>query len=125
MKSKVWNARSRQPWWSTIALALVCLPLMVLWAQGASKSNSRVIENKGRWSFDAKAGAREIAYRRVGRNELDAIALCRGYVEAQYEYALEPRNGYEVHQYAQRIISSPGKHDGLAWQNAGGLWDGP
>src|SRR5262249_21941844 len=60
-----------------------------------------------------------------GSNELDAIEICRGYVEAQHEYALEPREGYDVNQYAQRIISTPGKQDGLAWQNPDGSWDGP
>jgi len=80
--------------------------------------------NKG-WAFDAKAGQREILYRRVGQNELDAIQICNGYVEAQREYALAPRQGYDANQYAQRIIASPGKQDGLAWQNADGSWDGP
>ena len=45
--------------------------------------------------------------------------------EAQHEYALEKHDGSKVNQYAQRIISSPGKHDGLAWQNADGTWAGP
>jgi hypothetical protein len=48
------------------------------------------------------------------------LRICRGYVEAQHEYALKPRKGYDVNQYAQRIISSPGTQDGLAWQNADG-----
>jgi hypothetical protein len=56
---------------------------------------------------------------------LDAIAICHGYVEAQHEYALQPHVGYDVNQYAQQIISTPGKQDGLAWQNADGTWDGP
>src|ERR1700704_1132192 len=77
------------------------------------------------WFFDSKAGRQELLYRRVGANELDAIAICRGYVEAQHEYALQPHEGYEVNQYAQRIISSPGKQDGLAWQNDQGTWEGP
>jgi hypothetical protein len=78
-----------------------------------------------KWSFDANGGRQELLYRRIGSNELDAIAICRGYVEAQQEYALEKREGYDVHQYAQRIVSSPGKQDGLAWQNKDGGWDGP
>jgi hypothetical protein len=78
-----------------------------------------------KWSFDAAAGRQEILYRRIGSNELDAIAICRGYVEAQHAYALQKRNGYDVNQYAQRIISTPGTQDGLAWQNADGSWDGP
>jgi hypothetical protein len=78
-----------------------------------------------KWYFDAKAGREELLHRRVGGNELDAIDICRGYVEAQQEYALQKREGYEVNQYAQRIVSNPGKQDGLAWQNADGKWEGP
>jgi hypothetical protein len=76
------------------------------------------------WSFDSKAGRTEILYRRVGSNELNAIQISRGYVEAQHEYALMKR-GAGVNQYAQRIISTPGKQDGLAWRNEDGSWDGP
>jgi hypothetical protein len=78
-----------------------------------------------KWYFDTKAGMRELLYRRIGSNELDAIQICRGYVEAQDEYAMKPRSGYNVNQYAQRIISTPGTQDGLAWKNAAGTWDGP
>ena len=78
-----------------------------------------------KWAFDAKAGRQELLYRRIGSNELDAIDICRGYVEAQHEYALQKREGYDVSQYAQRIISTPGKQDGLAWQNSDGSWGGP
>jgi hypothetical protein len=78
-----------------------------------------------KWSFDAKAGRQELLYRRIGANELDAIAICHGYVEAQHEYALQPQEGYDVNQYAQRIISTPGKQDGLAWKNPDGTWGGP
>jgi hypothetical protein len=77
------------------------------------------------WFFDTKAGEREILLRRIGQNELDAIEICRGYVEAQHEYALRKREGYEVNQYAQRIISTEGQQDGLAWKKADGTWDGP
>ena len=78
-----------------------------------------------KWYFDAKAGRQELLYRRIGANELDAIDICRGYVEAQHAYAFEPREGFDVNQYAQRIISTPGKQDGLAWQNPDGSWGGP
>jgi hypothetical protein len=84
-----------------------------------------LVKRSDKWSFDAKAGWQELLYRRIGANELDAIAICHGYVEAQHEYALQPHEGYEVNQYAQRIVSMPGKQDGLAWQNADGGWDGP
>jgi hypothetical protein len=77
------------------------------------------------WYFDAKAGRQELLYRRIGSNELDAIDICHGYVEAQYEYALQKREGYDVNQYAQHIVSTPGKQDGLAWQDADGSWAGP
>jgi Protein of unknown function (DUF2950) len=78
-----------------------------------------------KWNFDAKAGRQELLYRRIGSNELDAIDICHGYVEAQYDYAFQKRQGYEVNEYAQRIISAPGKQDGLAWQNPDGSWGGP
>ncbi len=84
-----------------------------------------IVKTGAKWAFDAKAGRRELLYRRIGANELDAIAICRGYVEAQHQYALQPHEGYEVNQYAQRIVSTPGKQDGLAWQNPDGTWDGP
>ena len=83
-----------------------------------------LIKFEGSWYFDTKDGREEILLRRIGRNELDAIEICRGYVEAQYEYAMLKRES-GVNQYAQRIISTPGKQDGLAWQNADGVWDGP
>jgi hypothetical protein len=84
-----------------------------------------IVEDGGKWRFDSKAGAKEVLYRRIGRNELDAIEVCRGYVEAQLEYASEKHDGSPVNQYAQRVISTPGKHDGLAWQGADGSWQGP
>ena len=84
------------------------------------------IVQKGRkWFFDSTAGRQELLYRRIGVNELDAIELCRGYVEAQDEYALQLRGLYDVNQYAQKIISTPGQKDGLAWQNSDGTWGGP
>ena len=84
-----------------------------------------IVKKSGKWSFDAKAGKQELLYRRIGYNELDAISICHGYVEAQDDYAYRKRQGYEVNQYAQRIVSTPGKQDGLAWQNPGGTWGGP
>jgi len=84
-----------------------------------------LVKRGGKWFFDIQAGRRELLYRRIGANELDAITICRGYVEAQYQYAFQKREGYKVHQYAQRIISTPGKQDGLAWKNPDGTWGGP
>ncbi len=79
----------------------------------------------GKWYFDARAGHDEILFRRVGANELDAIEVCRGFVEAQKEYALDLHDDSHVHQYAQRIISTPGKQDGLYWKTADGTDGGP
>jgi hypothetical protein len=84
-----------------------------------------IVKRKGQWYYDSKAGREELLFRRIGDNELDAIQICRGFVEAQHEYASDKHDGAEVNQYAQRIISTPGKHDGLAWQNADGTWGGP
>src|SRR5213083_648013 len=84
-----------------------------------------IVKQKGKWSFDTKEGRQEILNRRVGANELNAIQICRGFVEAQHEYAQEKHDDSKVNQYAQRIISTPGKHDGLAWQNPDGTWGGP
>ncbi len=77
------------------------------------------------WYFDTKAGREELLLRRVGRNELDAIQICRGYVEAQHDYALLKHDNSGVNQYAQRIISTAGMQDGLAWRNPDGTWGGP
>ena len=84
-----------------------------------------IVKTGNKWYFDSKAGKQELLYRRIGANELDAIQICEGYVEAQQEYAMQPREGYDVNQYAQRIISTPGKQDGLAWRNSDGTWGGP
>ena len=84
-----------------------------------------IVEQGGKWYFDAAAGKEEILRRRIGQNELDAITVCRGFVEAQREYARVRHDGALVNQYAQRVISTPGKQDGLAWQTADGTWAGP
>jgi hypothetical protein len=84
-----------------------------------------IVKQKGKWSFDTKVGREEILNRRIGANELNAIQICRGFVEAQKEYATEKHDDSKMNQYAQRIISTPGKHDGLAWQNPDGTWGGP
>ena len=84
-----------------------------------------IVKDSNSWRFDAEAGADEILIRRIGQNELDAIQVCRGYVEAQRAYASTLHDGSQVNQYAQRIISSPGKQDGLAWKDSNGVWQGP
>jgi len=84
-----------------------------------------IVKKGTEWLFDTPAGREEMLFRRIGSNELDAIAICHGYVDAQLEYALTRHDNAEVNQYAQKIISSPGKHDGLVWWNPDGTLGGP
>jgi len=76
-----------------------------------------LIHNQAGWEFDTAAGRREILYRRIGRNELDTIQTCLAFVDAQNEYADKDRTGDGAGIYAQRIVSSPGKKDGLFWRD--------
>lgn len=75
-----------------------------------------LVHRNNRWYFDSAAGQVEVLARRVGRNEITAIDVCRGYVEAQMEYATHDYDGDGILEYAQRIVSSPGKKDGLYWE---------
>lgn len=79
----------------------------------------------GSWFFDTAAGTQEILARRIGRNELHTIAVCREYVAAQREYASQDRDGNEVLSYAQRLNSHPGQNDGLYWEPAAGAEQSP
>ena len=72
------------------------------------------------WRFDTEAGREEILFRRIGKNELDAIQTSLAYVDAQNDYAEKDRTGAGVNTYAQRIVSRPGKKDGLYWPTAQG-----
>ena len=72
------------------------------------------------WRFNSAAGLEEILDRRVGENELAAIETLRAYVQAQIEYASADRDGDQVLEYAQRVISTPGEKDGLFWASAPG-----
>ena len=76
------------------------------------------------WSFDTEAGRQEVLYRRIGANELDTIQVVLAYVDAQNEYADKDR-GEGVGVYAQRVISQPGKKDGLYWPTAAGEEESP
>jgi hypothetical protein len=73
-----------------------------------------LIHNKAGWEFDTDAGRQEILYRRIGRNELDTIKTSLAFVDAEDEYAGKDR-GDGVGVYAQRIVSNPGRKDGLYW----------
>jgi hypothetical protein len=74
-----------------------------------------LVKKNGRWIFDSSEGRQEILARRVGSNELNAIEVCRAYVEAQFEYA-QTHQQSGIPEYAQKIVSSPGKEDGLYWE---------
>ena len=71
-------------------------------------------QKANRWYFDPVASNSEILFRRIGRNELETIEVCRELVSAQNEYHAEPRDG--VRQYAPRFLSDEGKHNGLYWK---------
>jgi hypothetical protein len=84
-----------------------------------------IVKDGNTWRFDGVTGREEVFLRRIGRNELDAIEACRRYVEVQHEYASKKHDGARANQYAQKIISTPGRQDGLVWQNADGTLGGP
>jgi hypothetical protein len=77
-----------------------------------------IVQSKGTWQFDTKAGKEEILNRRIGENELSVIQVCLAYVDAQREYYRQPRDRSGVLQYAQKIRSTPGLKDGLYWDAA-------
>jgi hypothetical protein len=77
------------------------------------------------WLFDTRAGKKELRTRRIGRNELAAIEIMHAFVEAQREYAALDRNDDGVREFAQKILSSPGKQDGLSWPTPAGEPESP
>lgn len=80
-----------------------------------------IVKDGDAWRFDTVAGKDELLNRRIGRNELSAIAALRAYVDAQLQYArLDPGS-----VFAQKIRSEPGKHDGLYWENTSGTDESP
>jgi Protein of unknown function (DUF2950) len=79
-----------------------------------------IVNDGGKWRFDTATGRQELVYRRIGYNELGAIAACRGYIDAQKDYASVGHDGLPAGIYAQRLISSAGKQDGLYWETAEG-----
>jgi Protein of unknown function (DUF2950) len=84
-----------------------------------------IVQHDGQWSFDTAAGREEVLARRIGRNELGAMKAMLAYWDAQNEYAdtFKDKNGQAV--YAQKIVSSPGKKDGLYWPTSGNEPDSP
>lgn len=76
-----------------------------------------IVQKDGKWMFDTKAGLNEVLDRRIGDNEMSAIETCRAYAVAQWEYYTEGDWDHDsVAEYAQKFISTPGKHDGLFWE---------
>ena len=73
-----------------------------------------LVHRKTGWEFDTAAGRQEVLFRRIGRNELDAVQTSLAYVDAQNEYA-DNDHGAGPGVYAQRIVSTPGHKDGLYW----------
>jgi hypothetical protein len=84
-----------------------------------------LVRKNGMWRFDSAAGREEILYRRIGENELDAIQASLAYVDAQNDYADKDRTGAGINTYAQRIVSQPGKKDGLYWPTSPGEEESP
>ena len=80
-----------------------------------------VVQKDGKWFFDTKEGLEEVLNRKIGDDELSAIATCRAYAVAQWEYYTEGDWDHDgVAEYARKLISTPGKHDGLFWESAEG-----
>ena len=79
-----------------------------------------LVNDGGKWRFDTAAGKQELVYRRIGHNELGAIAVCRGFIDAQKDYAATGHNGLPEGIYAQKLRSDSGKQNGLYWETAEG-----
>jgi hypothetical protein len=84
-----------------------------------------LVNNAGKWQFDTAKGVDEILSRRIGRNELSVIQVAQAYVQAQNEYAALDPAGLGQGVYAQRIVSRPGKKDGLYWPTVEGETPSP
>jgi hypothetical protein len=74
-----------------------------------------LVKTGNAWRFATEQGVDELLNRRIGGNERNAIYVLRAYVDAQRQYAAVDRDGDDVRQYAQKLASTPGKHDGLYW----------
>jgi len=84
-----------------------------------------LVRKDGQWRFDTAEARDEILARRIGKNELDAIQASLAYVDAQHEYADKDRTGAGMNTYARRIVSQPGKKDGLYWPASQGEDESP
>jgi hypothetical protein len=79
-----------------------------------------IVRRDGHWEFDGAAGAEELVDRRIGRNELDAIAACKGIVDAENDYATMNSEPHAVKTYAAKFMSDPGRRNGLYWETQSG-----
>jgi hypothetical protein len=77
-----------------------------------------LVKQGASWHFDSRQGASEILARRIGRNELSAMQVCRAIIDAEREYASRDLDADGVQEYSARFASAPGKRDGLYWPNA-------
>jgi Protein of unknown function (DUF2950) len=84
-----------------------------------------IVKRKAGWQFDMVAGADEMRTRRIGRNELATMQAILAYYDAQREYAIQDHNGNGVREYAQKLVSTKGKKDGLYWESPLGLDESP
>jgi hypothetical protein len=84
-----------------------------------------IVRDGERWYFDSARGHDEIINRRIGSNELGAIGVCEGYVEAQHMYVAKGHDGLPAGLYAQRLVSDDGKHNGLYWEPVPGEPESP
>jgi hypothetical protein len=83
-----------------------------------------LVNNHGSWYFDTPAGKDEILFRRIGKNEIAAMDACRDLVEAQKEYFARPAGNLSK-QFAQKLVSDEGRHNGLYWEGAANQFDSP
>lgn len=93
-----------------------------------------IVRTNGKWSFDTAQTSVEMRARKIGADEMDVIEICKGYVEAQQKYAAEDRDKDGMLEYAPRVMSTPGQHNGLYWEGtseplvpeglAQAAWDG-
>src|SRR5689334_1846472 len=84
-----------------------------------------IVEKNNAWFFDTASGKKEVLYRRIGRNESFTIGTLETLVDAQKEYASQPRDSSNVKQYAQKILSDEGTHNGLFWKAPAGQPQSP
>ena len=83
-----------------------------------------LVKKNGSWYFDTAAGKDEIVFRRIGRNEISAVEACRDLVDAQKQYFARPP-GDLPKQFAQKLVSDEGRHNGLYWHGASDEFDSP